>query len=289
MPSADKTYSPFDVVVADRVLEPSPWEPDGSFNPDYELLEMLLAIPLDTGKGAVPTALDVWVAQELRRAGFDEDHVWPRRKSPRVLGRELIPVEYAGVKDQPPGLRRALKGSVEARVLGEFYEKQIDVLMAHWDRGAEFMVSTKTQLGSYGKNLHNRFEEYVGDIRNLRGRFPMASMGVLHLVHSNIDSEAGAWDFTVDMMRKLQTEPQGYDATCALVADWEGDSGPVHLMLDRTPADLGASSLFTRMIHALLERTPITTHVAARELLPQVAAAPKGDLDKLLESEERDS
>lgn len=283
MAAPDKTYTPFDPVVAGRALKPNPWQQDGTFQPDYALLEQLLAIPLDTGAGAVPTALDVWVAQELRRAGFDEDVVWPRRTVPRVLSRDLVSVENALGKSVPPKLRSALKGSVEARVLGEFYEKQIDVLMAHWDRGAELMVSTKTQLGSYGKNLHNRFEEYVGDIRNLRGRFPMASMGVLHLVHSNIDDEVGAWDFTVDMMRKLQLEPQGYDTTCVLLAHWEDGSGSVTLRLERTPEDLSATKFFSTLVHALLDRTPITVHPKARGMMPGAAAASSEDLEELLE------
>ena len=282
MAGADKTYTPFDSLIAGRPLTPVPWQSDGTFQPDYELLEQLLAVPLDTGSGAVPTALDVWVAQELRRAGFEEDVVWPRRVAPRVLSRDLVLVERALAGSLPPKLKNPLKGSVEARVLGEFYEKQIDVLMAHWDRGAELMVSTKTQLGSYGKNLHNRFEEYVGDIRNLRGRFPMASMGVLHLVHSNIDGESGAWDFTVDMMRKLQLEPQGYDTTCVLLAHWEGGSGPVQLRLDRTPEDLSATKFFSKLIHALLDRTPITVHPKARGMMPGAAAASSEVLEELL-------
>lgn len=282
MATADKTYTPFDYLIAGRPLTPNPWQRDGGFQPDYELLEQLLAVPLDTGSGAVPTALDVWVAQELRRAGFEEDAVWPRRAGPRVLSRDLVPVEEALGGTIPPKLRNPLRGSVEARVLGEFYEKQIDVLMAHWDRGAELMVSTKTQLGSYGKNLHNRFEEYVGDIRNLRGRFPMASMGVLHLVHSNIDDEAGAWDFTVDMMRKLQLETHGYDTTCVLLAHWEGGTGPVVLWRERTPEDLSAARFFPELIHALLDRTPITVHPKARGMMPGAAAASSDVLQELL-------
>lgn len=40
------------------------------------------------------------------------------------------------------------------------------------------MISTKSMTGSYG-NMKNRWEEFVGDLRNLRGRHPLAVLGVL--------------------------------------------------------------------------------------------------------------
>ena len=52
MPGADKTYTPFDSLIVDRPLTPVPWQQDGTFRPDYELLELLLAVPLDTDSGA---------------------------------------------------------------------------------------------------------------------------------------------------------------------------------------------------------------------------------------------
>ncbi len=52
---------------------------------------------------------------------------------------------------------------VDARVLGRAYEKQVDVVIARWDRGPKLLVSTKAQLSSFGKNLPNRFEEAYGD------------------------------------------------------------------------------------------------------------------------------
>lgn len=45
---------------------------------------------------------------------------------------------------------------VDARVLGRAYEKQVDVVIARWDRGPELLISTKAQLSSFGKNLPNR-------------------------------------------------------------------------------------------------------------------------------------
>jgi hypothetical protein len=65
---------------------------------------------------------------------------------------------------------------VDARVLGRAYEKQVDVVIARWDRRPEVLISTKAQLSSFGKNLPNRFEESYGDSGNLRGRYPLAAV-----------------------------------------------------------------------------------------------------------------
>ena len=62
--------------------------------PDYTTLERLLAVPLllgSTSRSGIPAlALDVWIAYELRRAGFEPDRVWPRAQPPRILPRTLI-------------------------------------------------------------------------------------------------------------------------------------------------------------------------------------------------------
>ena len=55
--------------------------------------------------------------------------------------------------------------------------KQVDILIARWDRGPELRISTKAQLSRFGKNLPNRFEESHGDATNLRGRYSLVSTG----------------------------------------------------------------------------------------------------------------
>jgi len=131
--------------------------------------------------GKFAKAIDFWVANEFRRAGFDPDAIWPRAERPRVLTRELaqlvdryIPAASRATIAEFLAQHSAAKALApkDAKVLGRVYLKQADVLMAHWSRGAELLVSTKTMLSSYGKNLRNRFEESYGDSANLRGRAP---------------------------------------------------------------------------------------------------------------------
>jgi len=66
---------------------------DQAFHPDYKLLSELVGIPIAAGSGSesgrLAKAIDAWVAQELRRAGFGDDEVWPRLTKPRVLPRDL--------------------------------------------------------------------------------------------------------------------------------------------------------------------------------------------------------
>lgn len=144
-------------------------------------------------------------------------------------------------------------------MLGRVYTKQADVAIAHWARGLELMVSTKTTVSSYGNNLRNRFEESYGDASNLRGRFPLAALGFLYAVRSNIPPSDR--EFLIDMLHKLR-EPTGYDACCLLVVEWT--AGAVLLRHDLMNASLGPERFFTELIGAVLDRTPIDHHVEVR-------------------------
>jgi hypothetical protein len=163
MSSTEDAYSPFDPIVAGR-SRASPWDAEGRYQPDLELLGQLLAVPLLGGygqeSGRFAKAIDAWIAHELRRAGFAEDEVWPRATRPRVLPRDLAYLLRLLPKTLRPQIEKFLLGTrgrrlapVEARVLGKLYTKQVDVLIASWDRGAELIVSTKSILSSFWNNL----------------------------------------------------------------------------------------------------------------------------------------
>lgn len=153
----------------------NPWRRDGSYASDFELLSLLLreAVGTEQSSGIVAGATDVWAAEELRRAGFDADDVWPRRQSPRILPRDVREFVERGLtrslrsqvegRYNTQGARRALPA--EARVMGSAYLKQGDVVVASWAAGVEVLISTKTMLSSYAKNLRNRFEEGYGDAK----------------------------------------------------------------------------------------------------------------------------
>lgn len=272
-PSGEDSFSPFDDLLAGTLS--SPWGESG-YEPDHDLLEALLAVPVAQGvssqSGRFPRALDAWIAQELRRAGLGEDEVWPRRVRPRVLSSALAKLQRQLNPPVPAPVRQLLKGSVDARLFGEFYVKQVDVAIADWDRGAELLVSTKSQLSSFGNNQKNRFEEAVGDLRNLRGRYPLAALGFAYLVRSTILDEPAQWEFAQDMTRKLRLEGRGYDATMLIVAEWDDEEAEegreeVELVTDEVPEDLGTEQFFTHLLVGLLDRTPAAFHVRARELM----------------------
>ena len=105
--------------------------------------------------------------------------------------------------------------------MGSAFSKQADVVVASWAAGVELLISTKTMLSSYQKNLRNRFEEGYGDAKNLRGRHPLASLGFVFVVGSDIPPSS--LEFAIDMLRKLTTEPDVYDCACLIVLD--GASG----------------------------------------------------------------
>ena len=279
MPRAEDAFSSFEGPISARQLS-SPWGTrDGRrvYLPDTELLSELLTIPIKEGRaqasGRFAKAIDAWCAHELRRAGFEPDEVWPRATAPRVLPRDLavliegLPRQLRGpVMDQI--LRNPKVAPVDADVLGRVFVKQVDVLVAHWARGAELLVSTKSMLSSFGNNLKNRFEESYGDAKNIRGRFPLVSLGFLYMVRSTIP--AGDLEFAIDMIRKLREEPDVYDATALLVAEWSDDHFEgVHLLERAVPADIGPAQFLETVISRVLERTPVQFHVRVRELHEQ--------------------
>lgn len=280
----------------------NPWQPDGTYQVDYELLTRLLSVAVGTTprSGIVAGAADMWAAEELRRAGFDHDEVWPRRVQPRILPRdvrtfvaEALPKSLRTDVEQRythPKARRALPS--EARVLGSAYTKQADVLIASWPAGVELLISTKTMLSSYQKNLRNRFEEGYGDAKNLRGRHPLAALGFLFIIGADVSDEGLA--FATDMLRKLVREPDVYDCASLLVLQTPlgvGDDGnesqlvkeapgqgavpadvpAVTLLDDKVPDDLRPDTFFQGLIGAALERMPVTDYPEVRARIEQSA------------------
>ncbi|NED98785.1 hypothetical protein [Phytoactinopolyspora halotolerans] len=278
MVSKDDVFDSFEAVISERGAT-NPWEESASghrvYHPDYELLAALLAIPLREGRGSesgrLAKGIDAWVAHELRRAGFPADEVWPRLTKPRVLPREV----GIFLDRLPKSLRNDVHAHLlknktvapsEARVLGRAYVKQVDVLVSQWARGPELLVSTKSMVSSFRNNLPNRFEESYGDAKNLRGRYPLVSMGFLFVMRSTILDDPGAFEKAVDMLRKLQGEADAYDATCVVLAEWSDDAfDGVRIRTDQVPDDLSADRFLRTLIEAVLTRTPVEMHVEVRE------------------------
>lgn len=230
----------FDRIVADAApggVHSNPWVrgTDGQlhYEPDYQTLERLLGVPLHlaagTQSGVPALALDVWLSFELRRAGFDTDRVWPRPTSPRILPGPLP----ALLKSLPASLRDPLakriaeKSSIpgvtssSAAILGKNYLKQVDVIMTDWATGPELLISTKRMDSSYGKNAPNRVEESYGDAKNLRLRHPLAALGFLFGLRSDIlvkEPKTAEWLF--DLLAKLGQEDDAYHATCLVMMEY---------------------------------------------------------------------
>jgi hypothetical protein len=280
-------FDSFEDAIRGRGGIGNPWHitPAGRrYEPDYDLLRMLLAIPIDAGSGSesgrFANAIDAWVAAELRRAGFPADEVWPRMTKPRVLPREVglllrsLPQRLRGELEAQL-IRNATVAPRDAKILGRAYAKQVDVVIAQWSRGPELMVSTKSMVSSFGNNLKNRFEESYGDAKNLRARFPLAAIVFLFVFRSTILKKPGCFESTIDMLRKLRSEMDVYDTTCMVVAEW-GDGvvaadrngtccEGVTVRNDVTPPDLRADQFLATMIETVLDRTPVEAHVEVRE------------------------
>ncbi|WP_259606886.1 MULTISPECIES: hypothetical protein [Microbacterium] len=233
----------FDRIVADAAPageHSNPWYRDDEgtlrYGPDYETLSRLLGVPLylgaDTRTGVPALALDVWISYELRRAGFDEDAVWPRPIHPRILPAPVANLRRAlrGKERVMLDARLAKKATVpgvtaaSASILGKNYFKQVDVIMTDWATGPELLISTKRMDSSYGKNAANRVEESYGDAKNLRLRHPLAALGFVFGLRSDIlEKEPETAEWLVDLLAKLGREDDAYHATCLIMIEYDDD------------------------------------------------------------------
>jgi len=254
-----EAWALFDYIVA--VAAPdgehsNPWvrEHDGRlrFEPDYRALELLLGVPLHlkagTQSGVPALALDVWLSYEFRRAGFDSDQVWPRPTHPRIL-----PAAVAALAKSLPGKLKAelshriattanIRGvtAASANILGKNYLKQVDVIITDWITGPELLVSTKRMDSSYGKNAPNRVEESYGDAKNLRLRHPLAALGFIFGLRSDIlHREPATAEWLFDLLTKLGREDDAYHATGLILMEYADEAalpdGPTEPDQDGVP------------------------------------------------------
>ena len=293
------------------------WSPEGFIPDLKLLGQVLaMASRVGIRSGEVPAALDIWAAAMLRQAGIGDvipqptepyyvsriaathqssfqrvdDALLQLRQAQQSLGRfaQVRPPARAirdAIKTLTGEIRSLRKGVEEpkTKVLGESRKKQTDVFMAEWDRGLELLISTKTiavavdDEGDLIKNLQNRWEEFDGDLKNLRGRFPMAVIGALVLLpRTTLGTSTRGSTITafVDMMTKLIAPGRewvnAYDATCLLIADFENataDEVPIvnlSIPRDTLPYMLQPTTFFNTLISKLFDRAPITEHTDAR-------------------------
>jgi hypothetical protein len=254
----------------------------------------------DQESGRTAKALDAWIAHELRRAGFPPDAVWPRVTRPRVLPADLVPADHAidealarlaefeqrlqaygeaavtkGLKRSLPSLyrvgpairsiREALPGSTNGSILGSHYAKQVDVIMSTWQRGAEILISSKTQFSSYQKNKNNRYEEALGEIKNLKDRHPMAAAGYAFLVRTNVFTERGSFAFLRDLLIRTRKPDGPFDATMLLAAEWDEETNELTDLQNPTP-HLSAPKFFADIVDAVASSTPFDLHQEVRTL-----------------------
>ncbi|MEX1142803.1 MAG: hypothetical protein WD399_07260 [Thermoleophilaceae bacterium] len=286
-----------DHILAAADTRPSPWrsrtdadDAESEYVPDYRLLHELLAVPIKQGaaqsqqSGRVAKSLDAYVAHELRRAGFPEEAVFPRPYQPRVVPHELREVELniqavlkeladfeakSGGRLKPASLRaaiarlaRSMPGAADANILGRFYAKQVDVVVSDWRRGPDVLVSGKSQFSSYLNNKNNRYEEAIGEARNLRDRYPLAAMGYAYIVRDNV-FDGGAFELLRDLLVRLRKPDGPFDATMLLVAEWDDDTLELLRVSDPTPT-LALPRFFENLLNAVMTYTPVDVHSEVR-------------------------
>ncbi len=245
------------------------WDASGSIRLDYDLLGSLLSVPtqendsVQTGRYA--GAVEMWVAHELRRAGFQDEYVWPRRTRPRVLPPDVaLLLSALGSKGAEVDKLLSQKSLFETRVWGSAYTKQVDAgLASSWASGPEALVSVKTQSSSFGKNINNRIEESYGDGKNLKRRFPLASVGYLMVLRDTIlVDEPQSFKQYVHALGRFVDNKDAYDVAALLLVHWDAD-GRVTVSADMqapVPQKLSVTSFFESVIEAVLDAAPHDRH-----------------------------
>lgn len=263
-------FSPYEVIIKSKGDRDPLFDAHGAVL-DYGLLELLIDDAARRGKSAqsgdVARALDMWVAEQFRRAKLPEDSIWPRLVMPRALDASIL----SFIGKMPPALAEQCCASLTERyrsssvsVMGAAYSKQVDVGMATWPSGPELLVSTKTMGSSFGKNMANRFEEAYGDAKNLKSRNPFAATGFAFLVHADILNERSSYLKALAMLEKLQAEQDVYDAVCLIVADWSSEGAALMHDEPSIPASLSAERFFTELVHIVLMHAATDAYPEAR-------------------------
>ena len=279
----EDSYSKFETIICEY------WERKGICNSDrefwdnygmpsleYDLLDKIVKRSIadgdveNTNNGGLAKGLDMWIAEELRAAGFEDEQPWPRLHQPRALDPMLVRLlESAPQRNKEDvGKLVAKSGSADAKVQGTVYEKQVDVGMSSWLTGPEILISTKTMTREYGKNIKNRFEEAYGDAVNLRKRYPMAAMGFLFLLNVEVLDNPSDFSKAVTMLRKLQGDEGVYDTSALLLADFSGAGYVVSAENSKVPEALSVPRFFKKIIDAVLVRGPMSAHQLALEKTP---------------------
>lgn len=214
-----------------------------------------------------------------------------------------VPVQsplMPGLRQLVAGVASAMPNSNATNVLGRFYVKQVDVVVASWDRGPDVLISGKTMFSSFAKNTKNRYEETLGEASNLRDRYPLAAMGYAFLVSDKIFGEAGAYGRMQDLLLRTRKPHGPYDATMLLIATWDAETGTLALhdpmsypdpavSGQQPPVDLSPARFFTDLLNTVITNTPVGVHEDVRVLrngsgapggTPHVTDAAEGDSDE---------
>jgi hypothetical protein len=173
------------------------------------------------------------------------------------------------------GKGKPLPGSSNAHILGRFYVKQVDVVISSWQHGPDVLVSTKTQFSSYQNNKNNRYEEAVGEAKNLRDRHPMAAMGFVYLVRTDVYDKPGSFAYLRDLLVRLRKPDGDFDATMLLAVDWDSATKTVKDVKSAASV-LSAERFFKDLVLAVTTNSPVDQHVSVRDRLPE--QAPPGGL-----------
>lgn len=249
--NSSKAWAIYDRIIEEAApggVHTNPWARDAGgqriFNPDLDTLARLLGVPLYLNapptSGVPALALDVWLAYELRRAGFDPDAVWPRPTPPRVLPSPIVSLLAKVTIKEREALWKRLRAKTppqgaaasSANILGKNYLKQVDVVMSSWITGPELLISTKRMDSSFGNNAANRVEESYGDAKNLRLRHPLAALGFVYGLRSTIFQESpDKAEWLIDLLQKLGREDDAYHAVALIVLEY-GAGGSAVLEVD---------------------------------------------------------
>jgi hypothetical protein len=305
--SQPDVLSDLDAILQAVDTTTSPWYTDPSdgerkYDPDRDLLEALLRVPIADGyaddqqSGRVARSLDAWVAAELRRGGFPPHAVFPRAEQPRVLSTDLAEVgDYVqaalarlaefearmqtyvagaakkGYKARPPSFYRVrpairnIRDSLPSSASSS-------ILGRFYVKEVDVVISDWRRGPDVLVSTKTQFSSYLNNKNN---RYEEA-IGEAHNLRDRYPMAAMGYAYLVrdnvfeerafqllrDLLVRLRKPDGPFDATMLIVASWDKND---QLTRIEDPAEaLDLPRFFHDLLHAVMTNTPVDLHEEVR-------------------------
>ena len=251
------------------------------YAPDYRLLGELLSIPIAalqaSESGRFARAIDAWVAQELRRAGFGPTRYGPGHATARLPRDIAVSAGEAPAGDWRRSSERGCQASPRSHrsmraFSGAPTRSRLTSASRAGSAGPSCSSAPRRRSHPSGRTFPTASRRLTAMLATCAGATRWRrSASSLSSGPRSLTQEPEAFERTVDMMRKLRDtgDGNGYTATGLVLVEWDDSSGPVPRSgcaeSTRCPRTSRAPSSSRPGAPGPCNATPVVHHVFVRE------------------------